>query len=109
MSLSSICVVSNALRLRTFKPKNIVVDKNEISEYKTIVPDINEINTKIVKIEGMMCDHCVARVKSALKSISDKPVTVTLSDNSAVVDETLDNKEITEAITKAGYKVIEIK
>ena len=108
MSLSSICVVSNALRLRTFKPKNIVVDKNEISEYKTIVPDINETNNKVVKIEGMMCEHCVARVKSALENISDKPVTVTLSDNSAVVDEALDDIKIKEAISKAGYKVIEI-
>jgi Cu+-exporting ATPase len=109
MSLSSICVVSNALRLRGFKPKNISITDNNISEYKTIVPDKNEINTKTINIEGMMCEHCVARVKKALETISDKPVTVNLSGNKAVVDEHLDEKLIIKTITDAGYKVISIE
>lgn len=109
MSLSSICVVSNALRLRGFKPKKISITDNNISEYKTIVPDKNEINTKTINIEGMMCEHCVARVKKALETISDKPVTVNLSGNNAVVDEYLDEKLIVKTITDAGYKVISIE
>lgn len=109
MSLSSICVVSNALRLRGFKPKKISITDNNISEYKTIVPDKNEINTKTINIEGMMCEHCVARVKKALETISDKPVTVNLSGNNAVVDEHLDEKLIVKTISDAGYKVISIE
>lgn len=109
MSLSSICVVSNALRLRSFKPKNISITDNNISEYKTIVPDKNEINTKTINIEGMMCEHCVARVKKALETISDKPVTVNLSGNNAVVDEHLDEKLIVKTISDAGYKVKSIE
>ena len=110
MSLSSICVVTNALRLRGFKPKKIDITNNkEIKEYKTIVPDKNEDSTKIVNIEGMMCGHCVSRVKTALENISDKPVSVNLNENNAVVDEGLDNKTIIKAITDAGYKVVSIE
>ncbi len=108
MSLSSICVVSNALRLRGFKPKNIIPDIKEINNFETITPDDTTSNSKVIKIEGMMCEHCVARVQKALESITDMPVTVSLSDNSATADVTLDNKTITEAINKAGYKVISI-
>lgn len=109
MSLSSICVVSNALRLRGFKPKEIKTSDNSINEFNTIVPDINENNTKTVIIDGMMCEHCVARVKKALENISDKTVTVNLSENNAVVDETLNDKNIIKAVTEAGYKVVSIK
>ncbi len=109
MSLSSICVVSNALRLRGFKPKIIQSNIKEIKEFKTITPDASTINSKVIKINGMMCEHCVARVQKALESITDKPVTVSLANNSATVDISLDNETITEAVTKAGYKVISIE
>lgn len=107
MSLSSICVVSNALRLKRFKPKKIKSADENITDFKTIVPNRNENNTKKVKIEGMMCEHCVSRVQKALEEISDKPVKVVLSDNTAIVDKDLPNDAIKNAINKAGYKVID--
>lgn len=109
MSLSSICVVSNALRLRGFKPKKLYTNNEEIKEFETIIPERIDYETKTVFIEGMMCEHCVARVKSALESISDKPVTVDLNGNNATVDNLLDDKLIKDTIKKAGYKVTGIK
>ncbi|MDO5785454.1 MAG: heavy metal translocating P-type ATPase [Eubacteriales bacterium] len=66
MSLSSFCVVSNALRLNLFDIRNAAKDKKikpmqEIKEEKTM--------TKTLKVEGMMCPHCEARVKKALEAI----------------------------------------
>ncbi len=66
MSLSSFCVVSNALRLNLFDIRNAAKDKKikpmqEIEEEKTM--------TKTLKVEGMMCPHCEARVKKALEAI----------------------------------------
>ncbi len=82
---------------------------NRIDNFETIIPEKDCYNTKAVIIEGMMCEHCVARVKSALENISDKPVTVSLSENIATVDERLDDKLIKDTIKKAGYKVTDIK
>ena len=109
MSLSSICVVTNALRLRGFKPKHIKRGESEHINYETIIPDTDDLDSKTVHIEGMMCEHCVARVQKALESISDKPVTVSLNDNNAKVDNTLDDKLIKETIKNAGYKVTNIE
>lgn len=66
MSLSSFCVVSNALRLNLFDIRNAAKDKKikpiqDIEEEKTM--------TKTLKVEGMMCPHCEARVKKALEAI----------------------------------------
>ena len=68
MSLSSFCVVSNALRLNWFKmydtskDRKIKTKKNHKKEDKTM--------TKTIKIEGMMCGHCEATVKKALEALS---------------------------------------
>ena len=100
MSLSSFCVVMNALRLNLVK----IYKKHKIKEFKKM--------TKIIKIEGMMCPHCEAHVKKALESISgvenvipshvEKKATLTLT--SPVSDETL--KATVEA---QGYKVLGIE
>ena len=100
MSLSSFCVVMNALRLNLVK----IYKKHKVKEFKKM--------TKIIKIEGMMCPHCEAHVKKALESISgvenvipshvEKKATLTLT--SPVSDETL--KATVEA---QGYKVLGIE
>lgn len=70
MSLSSFCVVSNALRLNLFdiyKKKN---SKKDIREIDLSLIEVKEnVMTKTMTIEGMMCPHCEARVKKALEAI----------------------------------------
>lgn len=94
MSLSSICVVSNALRLKLFKPKHFYKEKN---------------NMKTIIIEGMMCEHCKAHVEKALNNLVGVSATVDLASKSASVTGDVDDEVLTKAVTDAGYTVIEIK
>lgn len=106
MSLSSVCVVTNALRLRLFKP-----------EYKILKPIEENINKgdkpmkKVIEIKGMMCEHCKARVEKALNSIADVTAVVDLSKNIANVELTDDisDNELENAVVDAGYEVTSIK
>lgn len=93
MSLSSICVVSNALRIKNFK--------RDFSLRK-------EKKMKTVYIEGMMCPHCQARVREILSAF-DAGVVVDLDNKCAKLSKDADNAKITEAITAAGYKVTNIE
>ena len=100
MSLSSVFVVTNALRLRLFKPKQQAV----ICETK---PKEEKIMTTVIKVEGMMCTHCQARVESVCKAVPGatdavvdlKAKTVTVTGDAAV-------EALKKAITDAGYEVI---
>ena len=105
MSLSSVFVVSNALRLRLFRPKTVMAAPCE-NQCKLIEEEIT-VET-IIKVEGMMCTHCKARVEDVCKKVKDV--------TDAVVD--LEKKQVTvtgnasvdalkKAILDAGYKVIE--
>ncbi len=118
MSLSSVCVVSNALRLRFFKgtPKPavqeqqaVVLPKIEYQEKETVIlPKEEEKMKKEIKIEGMMCEHCVAHVKKALEAFPGLSVEVDLKQGTATVQgETLpEESKLSEAIEQAGYKVV---
>ena len=98
MSMSSVFVVSNALRLRFFKEKGNV----KIEEEKAM--------TKTIKIEGMMCTHCTGRVNDILNAMDGVSATVSLEEKQAVVtlDKDVSDEMLTKAITDAGYKVISI-
>lgn len=93
MSFSSVCVVSNALRLRSFQPKTISESKGESSME--------------IKIEGMMCQHCRAAVEKALRAVSGvETVEVSLENKRAVVTGTADYEALKKAVVDAGYEVI---
>lgn len=98
MSLSSVCVVSNALRLKMFKPKYIKQTGGNIMK-------------KTITIEGMTCNHCTGRVQKALSALDGVEASVDLETKSAFVTS---SKEISDEILKkavvdAGYEVISIQ
>lgn len=107
MSLSSFCVVTNALRLNLF---NIHKTKN-VKKIKPVQVDIKEIVTmkKTVKIEGMMCPHCEATVKKALEAVDGvETATPNHETDSAEITFTtsVDDEKIKKAVEDAGYKYI---
>ncbi len=126
MSLSSVTVVSNALRLRFFKSKFRAVQKpapvvemaapcavNEPVMEETKEIEINEGGNetmqKVMKIEGMMCPRCVAHVEKALGAIPGITVAVSLEAGTATVTGEVENDVLTNAVTEAGYTVLGIE
>ena len=118
MSLSSVCVVSNALRLRFFSatPRKTAGTPAvlPVSDEKPLTAHKKEENVmeKTIKVEGMMCQHCVAHVKKALEgAAAGCNVAVDLDAGKAVVSgKTLpEDAVLTAAVTEAGYKVVDIK
>ena len=117
MSLSSFCVVSNALRLNLLKVHSPARDRSP----KGTAPEIAQIIERIEKetksmaevtfnmqIEGMMCPHCEARVKKALEAIEGvQEAKVSHQEGSAVVKaaSSVTKDELTKAVTDAGYEV----
>ena len=122
MSLSSFCVVTNALRLNLFDMYSIKRDrrcKNAVSgeALGALINDINSMQeektmTKTVRIEGMMCSHCEAHVKKALEALGGVTgAEVSHEKGTAIVSmtENIDNAAITAAVTDAGYTVLGIE
>lgn len=107
MSLSSFCVVTNALRLNT-----VNIDKftsNRIKRKEIDMSIFNKEKKPYIVVEGMMCAHCEAHVTDALAEIGlvvkadhDKNRAEILSGNAT-------DDEIKNAVTNAGYKFIEVK
>ncbi len=126
MSLSSFCVVTNALRLNLFAVRSTRRDKEHkrvpMPEFidgftgieQTAMPNKKEEKqmVKVLDIEGMMCAHCQAHVKEALEGLEGvTQVEVSLEDKQASVTmaQEISDESLTEAVTKAGYKVLACK
>ena len=125
MCFSSVCVVLNALRLRTFKPRlkysaekaasNRSADGNPECGLGGTEENLTHNNTedtamtKTVIIDGMRCSHCSGRVQQVLNSLPGVKAEVSLDKGCAVVTGSADNEEIKKAVENAGYKVVEIK
>ena len=104
MSLSSLFVVINALRLRIIDIDKVKV-KNQSREGKE-----SKNMVKKIYIEGMMCEHCKGRVEKSLESLEGAKVTVDLAEKTATIEmnQEISNEKLIESIEKEGYKVIKI-
>ena len=105
MSLSSVCVVTNALRLRKFKPVGVDthIDPKQKKSKKEEKP-----MTKIIFIQGMQCNHCKMTVEKALGAIEGvEKVEVSLEDQKAEIEMTkeIEDSKIKEVIEEAGFMV----
>ena len=123
MSMSSVCVVSNALRLKFFRPRfdgealpaetqqeveiintnSIEKEENHESEEKPM--------KKTIMIQGMMCPNCVKHVKNALNALPGCQVEVDLEKGMAQVEmsQPVSDDTLRQAVTDAGYTVTEIR
>lgn len=108
MSLSSFCVVSNALRLNWFK----MYDSSKDHKIKNISKEKKEKNmNKVIKIEGMMCAHCEAAVKKALEALPQvDSAEVSHSEGMAVVKlrSELSDEVLKKTVEDKDYRVLEI-
>ncbi len=110
MSMSSVCVVSNALRLKLFKPRHCGDDRTDIS-YEAPQKTEGKENTmeKKVMIEGMMCQNCVKHATNALNALPGVTATVDLESKTATVIGDVTDEAIKKAIADAGYEVTGIQ
>ena len=99
MSLSSFCVVTNALRLNWFKMYDGSHDK-KVRAYRSKKKQEEEMMTKTIKIEGMMCGHCEAAVKKALEAL-DQVETAEVSHEAGTAVVTLNSKISDDVLKKA--------
>ena len=107
MSLSSVCVVTNALRLNLFKSGR--ENKAAKAEINTKTEDGKM--KKVMKIDGMMCSHCTGTVTKVLNAIDGVTADVSLEDKCAYItlDKDVADEVLSKAVTDAGYKVKGIK
>lgn len=104
MSLSSLFVVSNALRLRFFHSlKKGKTQPESIQEKK------EEKNMYTMKIEGMMCPHCQAAVTKALEALEGTKAEVNLEKKEAYVETGLEKEALKKAVEDAGYQVLSVE
>ena len=122
MSLSSFCVVTNALRLNLFSVRS---DKRDRKKHEVPMPELTDGFTEIkndhqenkeenqmvktLDIEGMMCANCQAHVRKALEGVAGvTQVTVSLEEKNAIVtaDAGVEDQALIDAVTESGYKVL---
>ena len=116
MSLSSFCVVTNALRLNLVKIHDASHDKKVKNRSHQASATINQMEDnsmeKTMKIEGMMCGHCEARVKKALEALPQvAEAQVSHEKGTAVVklNAEVSNEELTKAVEEQDYKVTSVE
>lgn len=112
MSLSSLFVVGNALRLLLYKNKELADAPSDAPGQNKITDKEEEGMKKIVSIEGMCCEHCAARVEKALSAVHNVvSCDVKLKKNCAVVRsrEPVSDEDIKKVVEDAGYKVTGIE
>lgn len=111
MSLSSVCVVSNALRLKLFKAydKNIINEENFENEFEE---GEDEEMKKIVRVDGMNCSHCQAKVESALSALDGvSEAKVNLKKKIAVVtlEKEVNDDTLLKAVNDAGFTGVSVE
>jgi len=109
MSMSSVFVVSNALRLRFFKPKTIPVytEASETTIEELIIEEETQMET-VIRVNGMMCPHCKARVEKVCKAVPGTlDAVVDLQAKTVTVTGNADLVALKQAITDADYEVVE--
>ena len=109
MSLSSFCVVTNALRLNLFDIRSTRKDKKIKKDHKE---KENKTMTKTMKIEGMMCGHCEARVKKTLEAVAGVSEAVVSHENGTAVvtlSEAVSDDVLKKAVEDQDYKVISVQ
>ena len=115
MALSSVTVCSNALRLNLFKLRDPRHDRPRLKHKKVIPDEIfeekeNETMERTLKIEGMMCKHCEARVKKTLEALEGvESAVVSHETGTAVVTGTADYETMKAAVEAQDYKVLGIE
>ena len=106
MSMSSVFVVTNALRLRFFKPRKMVSEKN-IKAEDTEDKEEKKMET-VIKVEGMMCNHCKMHVENACRAVAGvADAVVDLQAKQVTVTGDASVAALKKAITDAGYEVID--
>jgi len=108
MSMSSVCVVTNALRLKFFQPRRALINDNQIqSETEGVDSDMK----KIITINGMSCEHCQATVEKALNAIDGVEAKVDLKKKTATVTlkKPVEDEVLKNTVNGAGYEAVSIE
>jgi len=113
MGMSSVCVVSNALRLRGFKRVNIKNNKSGNDEIVLIENNEKKkeekLMTTVINVNGMMCEHCkatVEKVTKAVEGVSNSIVNLDAKNVTIEYTDGTDLEKVKKAITDAGYEVV---
>lgn len=109
MSMSSVCVVTNALRLRLFRPQRVKIDASHKHENK--IKGEDDTMKKVITVNGMSCAHCQARVEKALNEIEGVDAKVDLRKKTATVSmkTPVDDEVLKNAVTAAGYEPVSVQ